>query len=82
MEKECLACAAWNRNLPYSVEIHLEKSYVAERAFPLIRILRSTQNSKIEICPKAYPEEMEVIRTLNPKTGFGTLFIFACGFSP
>jgi hypothetical protein len=31
---------------------------------------------KNEISPKAYPEEMEVIRTTYANTSFGTLFPF------
>jgi hypothetical protein len=51
------------------------------KGIPLIRALWSTQNSKNKIRPKAYPEEMEVIRTLYANTSFGTLFPFARGFS-
>ena len=45
-------------------------------------IFLKPQNLRNEIHPKAYPEEMEVIRTLFSNTSFGTLFPFARGFSP
>jgi hypothetical protein len=53
-----------------------EKSRVT-RAFPLVWGPQTSKKRKNEINPKAYPEEMEVIRVSYPNTNPAPLFPFA-----
>jgi hypothetical protein len=46
------------------------------RAFPLVWVLKHPKSEKNEITPKAYPEEMEVIRASYANTSSAPLFPF------
>ena len=50
-----------------------ERSHVT-RAFPLVWVLKHPKSEKNEISPKAYPEEMEVIRASYTNTSSVPLF--------